>query len=118
MKKDNITYLIFLIAICFTVFVSCEKEETFDGSDFDCESFNVDVIQHSCTSFSFTPNSVNTTTEMMVNGGFFDGGHPSYDWTALDAGPFSIKIIYEGEGCPNGIFWEFFIEIPEDPDCF
>ena len=30
MKKNNITYLIFLIAICFTVFVSCEKEETFD----------------------------------------------------------------------------------------
>ena len=30
MKKNKIIYLILLIAICFTVFVSCEEEETFD----------------------------------------------------------------------------------------
>ena len=30
MKKSKIIYLIFLIAICLTVFVSCEEEETFD----------------------------------------------------------------------------------------
>ena len=30
MKKNKIIYLIFLIAICLTLFVSCEEEETFD----------------------------------------------------------------------------------------
>ena len=35
MKKSKTIYLIFLIAICLTLFVSCEEEETFDCPDLE-----------------------------------------------------------------------------------
>ena len=106
-------YIIYIAASVLLLFNGCEK----DDIDFDCESFNVEITQFSCSSFTFTHNSPNgENTEMMVNGEFFDGGHPAYDWTAPDAGIFNILIIYEGPGCPNATTRTLVVEIPED--CF
>ena len=55
MKKINKNCLILLLAICLTVFVSCEKEETFDCPEIEanigdpCENDGVEgTISEDC----------------------------------------------------------------------
>ena len=65
MKKDNITYLIFLIAICFTVFVSCEKDETFDCPEIEAN------IGDPCDGGSVV-GTISEDCECVVDGPDFD----------------------------------------------
>lgn len=91
-------------------------EECFKDVDVDCESFGVEMTQHECDHYTFTTNSVNATTGMYVNGELVKSGKKAYDWDPKKSGDYEIKIVYEGEGCPNGTSRIFDIKV--DEECF
>ena len=67
MKKNHLTRLILLIAICLTVFVSCEEE----SQTFDCPEIEANIGDE-CFVGNGTPGIVSEDCECIIDGPVFD----------------------------------------------
>lgn len=89
-------------------------KECFDDGVINCEDFEVETTEHSCSSFSFMTNV--ESAYMMVNGDLTAHGQKGFDFDPKEPGTYIIEIGFENENCPDGAIKEIVIDV--DKECF